>query len=149
MLHACVLNNQSVAGDLRQAPVHMYVSNHLPTTSPAKQPKKQGQPAKHPNEFTQTGFCYVCCDTHIFISQELVFGKIHSRADSRLVPSQWETSLQSNGVSHWLSANQKSSLHLYTGNPFQTHRQELGYQQAHRCPSPGPKYMYTTSTLND
>ena len=27
------------------------------------------------------------------------------RADSRLVPSQWETSLRSNAVSHWLGAN--------------------------------------------
>ena len=27
------------------------------------------------------------------------------RSDSRLAPSQWETSLQSNAVSHWLSAN--------------------------------------------
>ena len=27
------------------------------------------------------------------------------RADSRLAPSQWETSLQSNAVSHWLGAN--------------------------------------------
>ena len=27
------------------------------------------------------------------------------RVDSRLAPSQWETSLQSNAVSHWLSAN--------------------------------------------
>ena len=32
------------------------------------------------------------------------------RADSRLVPSQWEMSLQSNDVSHWLSANLKSAL---------------------------------------
>ena len=30
------------------------------------------------------------------------------RADSRFVPSQWETSLQSNGVSHWLGANLES-----------------------------------------
>ena len=28
-----------------------------------------------------------------------------SRADSRLAPSQWETSLQCNAVSHWLGAN--------------------------------------------
>ena len=28
-----------------------------------------------------------------------------TRADSRLAPSQWETSLQSNAVSHWLGAN--------------------------------------------
>ena len=27
------------------------------------------------------------------------------RADSRLAPSQWETALQSNAVSHWLGAN--------------------------------------------
>ena len=32
------------------------------------------------------------------------------RADSRLVPSQWETSLQSNAVSHWLVANLESAL---------------------------------------
>ena len=32
------------------------------------------------------------------------------RVDSRLVPIQWETSLQSNAVSHWLSTNLESSL---------------------------------------
>ena len=32
------------------------------------------------------------------------------RADSRLVPSQWETSLQSNAVSHWLGTNLESAL---------------------------------------
>ena len=32
------------------------------------------------------------------------------RADSRYVPSQWETSLQSNAVSHWLGANLASAL---------------------------------------
>ena len=36
-----------------------------------------------------------------------------SRADSRYVPSQWETSLQSNTVSHWLCANLESALPLY------------------------------------
>ena len=38
------------------------------------------------------------------------------RADSRLAPSQWETSLQSNDVSHWLSANLESAL-LYAVPP--------------------------------
>ena len=33
-----------------------------------------------------------------------------NRDDSRLVPSQWETSLQSNAVSHWLGANLESAL---------------------------------------
>ena len=34
------------------------------------------------------------------------------RADSRLAPSQWETSLQSNTVSHWLGANLESALYV-------------------------------------
>ena len=34
----------------------------------------------------------------------------HSRADSRLAPGQWETSLQSNAVSHWLGVNLDSAL---------------------------------------
>ena len=32
------------------------------------------------------------------------------RADSRFATSQWETSLQSNAVSHWLGTNQESAL---------------------------------------
>ena len=32
------------------------------------------------------------------------------RAEFRLAPSQWETSLQSNAISHWLGANLESSL---------------------------------------
>ena len=34
------------------------------------------------------------------------------RVDSRLAPSQWETSLQRNIVSHWLSANLESALNF-------------------------------------
>ena len=34
------------------------------------------------------------------------------RADSRLAPSQWETLLQSNTVSHWLGLNLESALKL-------------------------------------
>ena len=34
----------------------------------------------------------------------------YSRADSRFAPSQWETSLQSNAVSHWLGVNLESAL---------------------------------------
>ena len=33
-----------------------------------------------------------------------------ARADSRLAPIQWETSLQSNAVSHWLGANLESTM---------------------------------------
>ena len=42
---------------------------------------------------------YRCCIRHIL-----------TRADSRLAPSQWETSLQSKTVSHWLGANLESAL---------------------------------------
>ena len=39
------------------------------------------------------------------------FNAIHAhRADSRFAPSQWETSLQSNAVSHWLGTNLESVL---------------------------------------
>ena len=33
-----------------------------------------------------------------------------SRADCRFAPSQWETSLQSNAISHWLGVNLQSAL---------------------------------------
>ena len=35
----------------------------------------------------------------------------YHRAELRLVPSQWETSLQSNAVSHWMGANLVSALY--------------------------------------
>ena len=41
-----------------------------------------------------------------------VIGHAH-RADSRLVPSQWETSLQSNVISHWLGADPESAVCSY------------------------------------
>ena len=44
--------------------------------------------------------------------ENTVLGFIH-RADSRLPPSQWEPSLQSNAVSHWLGANLDSALYPY------------------------------------
>ena len=34
----------------------------------------------------------------------------YGRADSRLAPSQWETLLQSNNVSHWLGRNLETAL---------------------------------------
>ena len=40
-------------------------------------------------------------------------------ADSRLAPSQWETSLQSNAVSHWLGANLESALYTCKQAPLE------------------------------
>ena len=47
-----------------------------------------------------------------WISQAVITTYI--RADSRLAPSQWETSLQSNAVSHWLGTNLESALNTYS-----------------------------------
>ena len=41
-----------------------------------------------------------------------LYCSLSGRADSRFVPSQWETSLQSNVVSHWLGAHLKSALFM-------------------------------------
>ena len=54
---------------------------------------KQFLNIKHTAQFLRSGSCYYL-------------------ADSRLVPSQWETSLQSNAVSHWLGSNQESAMLL-------------------------------------
>ena len=39
--------------------------------------------------------------------------RMNFKTDSRFAPSQWETSLQSNAVSHWLGANLGSVLNLF------------------------------------
>ena len=40
------------------------------------------------------------------------------RADSRFVPNQWKTLLQSNAVPHWLGANLESALHMHITTTF-------------------------------
>ena len=50
---------------------------------------------------------YLAIKSQFISSTELLY----YRADSKLVPSQWETSLQSNAVSHWLGASLESALH--------------------------------------
>ena len=44
----------------------------------------------------------LCCFLHIY------------RADSRLAPSQWEMSLQSNAISHLRGANLESALYMFS-----------------------------------
>ena len=50
-------------------------------------------------------------------TSSLVIDLIYSRADSMRTPSQWETSLQSNAVSHWLPANLSSTLYSNDKRP--------------------------------
>ena len=45
-----------------------------------------------------------------FVTASL-FGWVQAWADSRLVPSQWETALLCNDVSHWLGTSLKSALY--------------------------------------
>ena len=47
-------------------------------------------------------------------------GYAENRADSRFVPSQWETPLQSNTVSHWLGANLETALQNYLSRVSQS-----------------------------
>ena len=53
-------------------------------------------------------FCVHLAYHHVCLATNI--NAIH-RADSRLATGQWETSLQSNVVSHWLGANLESALH--------------------------------------
>ena len=46
---------------------------------------------------------------HPYVLSSDQIGHYH-RADSRFVPSQWETALLCNGVSHWRGANLESAL---------------------------------------
>ena len=48
-----------------------------------------------------------------FVTMINCHGQYRIRADSRFAPSQWEMSLQSNVVSHWLSTNLESTNPLY------------------------------------
>ena len=43
------------------------------------------------------------------------------RADSKFAPSQWETSLQSNALSHWLGTNLESALQGQSWGKFGLH----------------------------
>ena len=47
---------------------------------------------------------------HVKMIYEKMLWYMIQRADSTIVPSQWETSLQSNAVCHWLGTNLESAL---------------------------------------
>ena len=52
---------------------------------------------------------YLTCKLEYY-NRTLTWNVWYIRADFRLAPSQWETLLQSNAVSHWLGANLESAL---------------------------------------
>ena len=73
--------------------------------------------------YVQPSVQFICCviyllvsgvkttNNNFYISWKQLF---HCRIDSRFVPNHWETSLQSNAVSHWLGANLHSTLNCTT-----------------------------------
>ena len=68
-------------------------------------------------DILQTAFSNAITEKFLFvliqIPREFVPKGSIERVDSRLVPSQWKTSLQSNAVSHWLGANLESALNWH------------------------------------
>ena len=49
--------------------------------------------------------------SHQFVKSLTIRYNLHkSRAETRIAPSQWEMSLQSNAISHWLGTNLESTL---------------------------------------
>ena len=65
-------------------------------------------------------------------------------ADSRLAPSQWETSLQSNAVSHWLGANLESALHMHDKPWQQWQRIPLHMWLPHTLTMWGTSFRFNT-----
>ena len=60
-----------------------------------------------------------------FTHKKLHENHLCHRADSRFAPSQWETSLQSKAVSHWLGVNLESTLSYCPGVLVNTLRPRL------------------------
>ena len=79
----------------------------------------------------------ICCLKSIF---RHFVNYIYNRAYARLAPGQWEASLQSNAVSHWLCVNLESALyHLSSKTPSMSNL--LGHCPCH------PMYIYAHTVL--
>ena len=90
-------------------------------------PRKEApwQPCRHPGNLPcwgQASEVYLQ-DSHQIITHITTTFKISlHRAVSRFTPSQWETSLQSNAISHWLGANLESGA----SNHFSCRMEDFG-----------------------
>ena len=89
-----------------------------------------------------------------FIQQTLMFcgATTRCRADSRLAPSQWEMSLQSNAISHWLGAKLERALTLSSQTASIPCGKPLGIQDmiswhGHAFCITGPLWGESTSDL--
>ena len=78
--------------------------------------------------------CLVYCE-YFVVLRTLCYNSTLLRDDFRLAPSQWEMSLQSNALSHWLGVNLESTLALYIDC-----RQNAAYFQ--QCINKEKQYNY-------
>ena len=74
---------------------------------------------------------------------------VYPRFDSRLAPVQWETSLQSNAVSHWLGSSLESALTSHIDRLVQKRHHSSGLAME-LCPScTDPSIWYTIRFFMD
>ena len=99
-----VISNHSAENTMRNLSQSDFDINDL---------SEQFEPSCYTNIPTICMYAYVSAICiHMYVMYVYVPANFYSiyRADSWLAPSQWETSLQSNAVSHWLGANLESAL---------------------------------------
>ena len=71
------------------------------------------------------------------LPSQIKLNTVHiSRADSRFSPSQWETALLCNDISHWLGANLESALHIYAENDVKHVQSNLVVQKNNLSTAP-------------
>ena len=113
---------------------------------------------------------YHCVHLEIFPSGTKIGPGLSCRDQSRYAPSQWETSLQCNDVSHWLGAHlnwslscskSKSQYHPHPGNkdtrrsrrfPIQNCGMVKGHEPIHNdiiCPFPWKTRQHSTQSVGN
>ena len=74
----------------------------------------------------------------------LLLQLISVSADSRFVPSQWETASLCNVVSHWLAAKLESALSVLQHSAIRTHEPWRRLQHQRRSSRPSPPHHLLT-----
>ena len=92
-----------------QAAVHQFLSTKVIKGYSSTCHKQQDRNFSHGERMLNMGWYVMKWQTMVEMHGCKRYN-IQCRADSRLAPSQWETPLQSNAVSHWLGANLESAL---------------------------------------
>ena len=98
--------------------------------------------------------CFHCNKKHLQTITRLLNSLTECRADSEFAPSQWETALLCNAVSHWLGANLESAcgckqqLILPVGKPLVCLRWTLAELQKEPQPIMQPCIIHVLTWIN-